>query len=217
MAGPDGSRYIGLAGGGIAVVSPSGEKKRVVGQKLLISALVVDFGGEIYATAIGSSSGLWLIRPDGTVTKLDDDIKGASGIALSPDGLWLTVSQEFGHQELSYRILPDGRVDNRELLYELYVPDTAEYSGAKGIAVDQNGWLYVATRMGVQVCDRNGRVTIILPLPGNERATSIAFGGPDFRTLYVSTADGKVYKRELKVAGVPAFAARIKLPKWGAG
>ncbi len=217
--GPDGSQYIVLAAGGIAITSPAGKEKRTISPALHFSALTVDERGDIYATTISGSKGgeLWLIRPDGASTKLDDGILGASGVALSPDRLWLLVSQEFGHQALNYRVNADGHVDSREPLYELYVPDNAEDSGARGIAVDQNGWAYIATRMGIQVCDRNGRVTIILPLPRNERATAVAFGGSDFRTLYVATEDGKLYKRVLKVAGVPSFAPRIQLPKWGAG
>ena len=36
------------------------------------------------------------------------------------------------------------------------------------IAFDTAGYLYVATRMGVQLCDHNGRVRAILPLPSGE-------------------------------------------------
>jgi gluconolactonase len=68
--------------------------------------------------------------------------------------------------------------------------------------MDRDGRAYVATRMGVQVFDRNGRVAAVLPLPGNAAGTSLCFGGHDFDTLYVASG-GKVYRR--------------KLPPWGAG
>jgi len=82
--------------------------------------------------------------------------------------------------------------------------------------MDRNGSAYLATRMGVQVFDRNGRVTAILPLPGNEPVTGVCFGGPDFSTLFV-VGGGKIYKRKMAVPGVAPWAGAVKLPPGGAG
>jgi sugar lactone lactonase YvrE len=46
-----------------------------------------------------------------------------------------------------------------------WVPAWASGSGAAAVAMDVDGRAFVATEMGVQVLDRNGRVTAILPLP----------------------------------------------------
>ncbi|HEX4022121.1 MAG TPA: SMP-30/gluconolactonase/LRE family protein [Acidobacteriaceae bacterium] len=217
--GRDGRRYEALAGGGIRISAASGSSERIVARGLSIRGLTVSANGDLYATTFGGTTGgeLWLIRDNGEVTKLDEGLKGASGVALSPDGLWLFVTQSLSHQGLSYRVQADGKVDSREPLYEFYVPDTADDSGAEGIAMDKNGWAYVATRMGIQVFDRNGRVIIILPLPDNEAATGVTFGGANFDILYVAAEGGKIYKRKLKIAGVPSFAPRVTLPKWGDG
>jgi sugar lactone lactonase YvrE len=75
---------------------------------------------------------------------------------------------------------------------------------------------YAATRLGVQVFDRNGRVVAILPMPGNQPAASLCFGGENFNTLYVLSG-GKIYKRKLHSAGAPPWGHPITLPKWGAG
>jgi sugar lactone lactonase YvrE len=107
-------------------------------------------------------------------------------------------------------------VDARAPFYDFYVPAWADTSGATEIAMDQDGRAYAATDMGVQVFDRNGRVTAILPLPSNVPATSLCFGGAHFDTLYVA-GGGKIYKRKLRVNGVPSWAPLIKLPPWGAG
>jgi sugar lactone lactonase YvrE len=84
------------------------------------------------------------------------------------------------------------------------------------LGMDRNGSAYLATRMGVLVFDRNGRVTAILPLPGNEAATGICFGGADFSTLFVLSG-GRIYKRKMGVPGVAPWADAVKLPPWGAG
>jgi sugar lactone lactonase YvrE len=84
------------------------------------------------------------------------------------------------------------------------------------IAMDKEGRAYAATRMGVQVFDRNGRVTAILPLPGGLAATSLCFGGADFSMLYV-VAGNKIFQRKLRVTGAPPFLPPFKLPPWDAG
>jgi sugar lactone lactonase YvrE len=77
-------------------------------------------------------------------------------------------------------------------------------SGAAGMCVDRDGRLYVATAMGVQVCDQAGRVNCILPLPDNDAAVSVCFGGDGFNTLYVQ-APSRLYRRKLKITGRQAW------------
>ena len=185
----------------------------VLSENLRIQNLTVRNNGDIYAL---TQSEVWLIPAKGEKVRLDEGLKGASGVALSPDGLWLFIAQSNSRTGLSYRVLSDGTLEAREPFYDFYVPTWAEDSGAGGIGMDRDGRAYVATPMGVQVFDRNGRVTAILPLPGNEPATSLCFGGHDFDTLYVA-GGGKVYQRKLHIVAAPAWAAPIKLPPWGAG
>jgi len=47
---------------------------------------------------------------------------------------------------------------------------------------DRDGRLYVATRMGLQVCDQAGRVNCIIPTP-NGKISNLCFGGEKFDTL----------------------------------
>jgi gluconolactonase len=178
-----------------------------------IRSLTVRNNGDVYAV---SAHELWLFRANGERVQLDQDLKGASGVALSPDGLWLFVAQSLSRSGLSYRVRADGTVDARAPLYDFYVPAWADDSGAGGIGMDRDGRAYVATRAGVQVFDRNGRVAGILPLPGNAAASGLCFGGRDFDTLYVA-GGGKVYRRKLRLQGAPPWAPVSKLPTWGAG
>ena len=207
--GADGRLYQARAGGGIKVTG----RASILGEGLDIRNLTVRNNGDIYAV---TGSELWLIRATGEKVRLDQGLKGASGVAFSPDGLWLFVSQSLSRTGLSYRVRSDGTLDARAPFYDFDVPAWADDSGAAGIGMDRDGRAYVATRMGVQVFDRNGRVAAILPLPGNAAATSLCFGGHDFDTLYVA-GGGKVYRRKLHVQGAPPWAAPAKLPPWGAG
>jgi gluconolactonase len=212
--GADGRLYLARAEGGVKVTgSAANGSATVLGENLRIQNLTVRNNGDIYAL---TQSEVWLIPAKGEKVRLDEGLKGASGVALSPDGLWLFIAQSNSRTGLSYRVLSDGTLEAREPFYDFYVPTWAEDSGAGGIGMDRDGRAYVATPMGVQVFDRNGRVTAILPLPGNEPATSLCFGGHDFDTLYVA-GGGKVYQRKLHIVAAPAWAAPIKLPPWGAG
>jgi gluconolactonase len=214
--GPDGRAYLTRSEGGIQAMGSAAQE--ILGQGLSITGLTVRNNGDIYAvTRTGNSENeLWLIRANGEKMRLDKDLKGASGVALSPDGLWLFVAQSLSRTGLSYRVRSNGTVDAREAFYDFYVPAWADDNGAAGIAMDRDGRAYVATRMGVQVFDRNGRVAAVLPLPGNAAGTGLCFAGHDFDTLYVASG-GKVYRRKLHVPGAPPWAVPVKLPPWGAG
>jgi len=217
--GADGRVYAVRTEGGVKATDQAAHgPAKILGQGLDIASLTVRNNGDIYAVTRTRNleNELWLIRANGEKLRLDKDLKGASGVALSPDGLWLFVAQSLSRTGLSYRVRSDGTIDAREAFYDFYVPTWADDSGAAGIGMDRDGRAYVATRMGVQVFDRNGRVAAILPLPGNAAGTSLCFGGHDFDTLYV-TSGGKVYRRKLHVTGAPPWAAPVKLPPWGAG
>ncbi len=85
------------------------------------------------------------------------------------------------------------------------------------MVVDRAGLLYVATRLGIQVCDRNGRVRAILPLPGPARAViSLCWGGPRFDQLY-ATDGQRLFRRRLKTAGYSQWEPPQALPPGAAG
>ncbi len=170
--------------------------------------------GRTYATDADAGKA-WLIKPDGTKTLLDEGLKRPTGIALSPDGLWLAVMESHTHWGYSYRVKRDGTVELKQRFFWAHVPDWADDSGAGGVCMDVDGRPYVATRMGVQVFDRNGRSRGILPLPTGE-ATSVCFGGAKFDMLLV-TSGGKLCQRHMRTVGAPSFTVPIKLPPWGGG
>ena len=104
------------------------------------------------------------------------------------------------------RSSPTARCRTSSATYHLHVPDTADDSGADGMRVDRDGRLYVATRMGIQVCDQAGRVNCIIPTP-NGKVANLCFGGGTFDTLFATCGD-KVFKRKLKVKGALPFPRR---------
>jgi gluconolactonase len=220
--GSDGTLYVAeINTARILAVSAAG-KSTIVAEGIRGHRLTVTQKGNIYVTETGCCGGedsartgrIWLLRPDGSKSVIADGLDSPAGISLTPDGLWLCVTQSRGHHAYSYRVQPDGTLRHGEPFYWFHVPDSANDSGALQVCMDRQGWAYAATRMGIQVLDRNGRVTAILPV-GSEQLAGICFGDADFQTLYVTTGNA-VYRRRVKTTGAPSWESPIGLPPWNA-
>ncbi|HLQ77281.1 MAG TPA: SMP-30/gluconolactonase/LRE family protein, partial [Terriglobia bacterium] len=171
--------------------------------------------GREYGTDTKSGK-VWMRVRGGKESLIDTGLNRPTGIAVSPDGLWLAVAESRTHWGYSYRIRADGTVQGKQRFYWFHVPDDADDSGAGAWVMDREGRLYAATRLGVQVFDRSGRVRAILPVPGGAVA-GVRFGGESLYTLYVTSADGKTYRRKFKVPGVAPGSAPIELPAGNPG
>jgi gluconolactonase len=210
--GPDGRLYASASGAQQVVAYDAGGKMTVIAEGIRGNDLVVASNGNIYVTEPNvpapDQSNVWLIKPNGEKKVVDTGLRFANGITLSPDQSLLYVPDMRSHWVYSYQIQPDGTLAHKQRYYWLHVPDTADDCGADGMRVDRDGRLYVATRMGIQVCDQAGRVNAIIPTP-NGRISNLSFGGADGDVLFATCGD-KVYKRRLKVKGAHAWAAPIK-------
>jgi enterochelin esterase-like enzyme len=121
-----------------------------------------------------------------------------SSLALSPDGTDLYASQFLSRSVWTYPISEEGVLGEGAELYKL-VNAEKEEGNFHGMCVDSNGWLYVATSLGIQVLDQAGRVNFIIPTP--RPASDVCFGGKDLGELFI--ACGRlVYKRSTKAKGV---------------
>ena len=218
--GPDGTLY-GVVPNEkkIVAVSPQGHS-RTVAEGIAAHGIVVTHDGTIYVSEPGAHSDMpsrvWQIRSGGK-KEVDRGLASASGVALSPDGSLFYVAEKATKWIYSYVIQPDGSLRDKQSYFWLHMTDIPNDSGAEDLAVDTHGNLYVATRMGVQVCDQNGRVRAILPLPtpcGPVR--SLCFGSEHFDVLWVT--DGtQVFRRRLKVSGFAPWATPAEVPSSGPG
>jgi sugar lactone lactonase YvrE len=219
--GPDGTLFATAAAEGEIMAYDIHGAARKIADGVHGNRILVTKNRSLYVSEPGAHaddpSALWLIGEGGDKKTVDTGLLAPSGLAVSPD-LTLLYAAEHGTQWVySYVLGPDGSLLYKEPFFWLHQTDVPNGSGAEDMAMDRQGTLYVATRMGIQVCDRNGRVRAILPLPfpcGPLR--SLCWGGPDFETLYVT--DGtSVFKRNFKIAGHPSWAAPVLLPKANAG
>jgi gluconolactonase len=209
--GPAGRLYAAAEGAGQIIAYGPAADLSVIADGLKARDLVVRPDGSLYAIEpddTGNASKVWFIDHKGQKKIVDTSPEYSGGVTLSPDQSLLYVDDMRSRWVYSYRIEADGSLSDKQRYYHLHVPDTADDSGAAGMCVDRDGRLYVATRMGVQICDQAGRVNCIIPTP-NGNADNLCFGGPDFQTLFATCGD-KIFKRKLKVSGVLSFQPPFK-------
>jgi len=213
--GPDGRLYsVAVENSEIVAWDVEG-KPEVIADGFRGNDMVVRHDGGMYVTNPGwdgkKRSQVWFISKDGEKKVVDKGLKFSNGITLSPDQTLLYVADSRTHWVYSYQVQPNGSLRHKQKFFHLHVPDNAEDSGADGLRTDRDGRLWVATRMGLQVCDQPGRVNCIIPTP-NGRVSNLCFGGENFDTVYATCGD-KVYKRKVKVQGSRHFDAPTKPKK----
>lgn len=155
---------------------------------------------------------VWHIDGEGNRVRVDEGIAFPNGVVSSPDQTVLYVSDTRGWFVHAFQIQGDGSLAHRQPFFHLHLPDAATESGADGMTVDTEGRLYVATTLGVQVCDPLGRVQGILGKPQRAVLSNVVFGGPEFDTLYVTCGD-RVFRRVTRARGVVPWQAPIRPPR----
>jgi sugar lactone lactonase YvrE/poly(3-hydroxybutyrate) depolymerase len=170
--------------------------------------LAVSHEGHVYVTE-PSTKRVWFIarRKDGGFEEkrsIDTTLGYANGILLTPDQTQLYVSDSRGRYVWIFQRRSDGSLTHPQPHCHLHLKANASESGADGMTVDIEGRLYVATRMGLQICDQLGRVLAIVPMPESQSATNVVFGGPAHDELIVTTPHA-VYRRKTRTRGVHSW------------
>lgn len=200
--GPGGRLYA-CETGRRRIVSYSAEGEvRTAAKGVACASLAIARGGAIYFAGDGQ---VGVMNGRGRKQILNVGVSGPSSVQLSPDQSLLTVDDAGTKWVWSFQVQPDGSLADGEAFYRLETLDDSSATGAAGMTVDDQGYLYVPTKLGIQVCDEPGRVVAILSSPQSLPASSLGFGGPDLQTLYAA-AGGKIYRRHLRRTGVRAGA-----------
>jgi gluconolactonase len=71
-------------------------------------------------------------------------------------------------------------------------------TSADGMAIDQQGNLYVATLAGLQIFNSSGEFVGMINFP--TFPVSVCFGGNDMKTLYITSYD-KIYQVRTNMKG----------------
>lgn len=156
----------------------------------------------------------YCVAADGAARLADQGFVVCNGPAFAPDNRTLYFSDSVGRRILSYNLAGDGSISGRRTFFafapEDGVPD--------GLTVDSAGDVWCALYgAGKVVCiTAGGALKLSLPLPA-AHVTSLCFGGPDLKMLYVTTGwstgtteetkaqdgGGCVFVRGTEVTGLP--------------
>jgi gluconolactonase len=209
--GPDGRRYV-IAGATKQVIAyETSGLESVIADSISGNDIVVAHNGNVYVTSpdgIDKPSRLYLIRPGGAKEVVDEGLRFANGLTLSPDQTQLYVTESATHWVWIYQIQPDGKLNFKQHYGWLHVRDPDDNAWSDGLRCDTAGRVYVTTRMGLQILDQAGRVNAIIPIPAG-MPSNLCFGGKNFDILYLTAGD-KVFSRKLKTRGANNFDNPVK-------
>ena len=218
MFGPDGRLYAtGVDSKRVVAYTPEG-REAVIAEGVPGNDLAVTSKGAIYVTE-SAKNRVWYIDPHGRKRiAFEGEIGLPNGVRLMIDESLLLVADTISRWVWSFQVQPDGSLVNAEAFYHLEIPDSSPTgpprSGADGMTLDSEAHLYVATRLGIQVCDQAGRVVGIIrkPDPASDPSNAV-FGGAGLEYLYVTQQD-KLWRRHLHRKGVlPWTPAKPPMPR----
>ena len=174
--------------------------------------LTFDARGRIYFTGSGE---VYRLDTDGAVTKIAASplVQGSNGLILSLDDRTLYLVEINRGAGLPRRIRAfdlsaEGTLSNPRVFH-----DFAPGRGADGMGIDVEGNIYVAAGMnqtrdtsetldnpaGVYVFSPARELINRIPIP-QDTITNLAFGGPDMRTMYV-TSGNTVFRVAMDIPG----------------
>lgn len=170
----------------------------------------MDFDGK---QATGS---LYRLSPDLECSRIDTGYVVSNGPAWSSDYRTMYHNDSVNGRVFAFDFDPEsGTVGNKRLFLQF----TEEEGSPDGMCTDAEGGLWIAHWGASRVTrhDPEGNVLRTISLPCSQ-VTSCTFGGPDFTTLYITTAAtglserqlerepqaGGLFALDMEIAGVPA-------------
>ena len=158
--------------------------------------LAITDDGYIYASDpnwAAETGNLWMITPEGTITRLEENMGTTNGIEVSPDNKTLYVNQSVQRNVFAYDINEDKTVSNKRLLIQF------DDYGMDGMRCDVEGNLYIARydKGVIAKVSPDGNLLEEIQLTG-KKVTNIAFGGPEGKQCYITTQDNE-YLETFKV------------------
>lgn len=147
--------------------------------------------------------GVYRIDAKGNVQLLTKELSQPNGLAFSPDGKRFYVDDSEQRNIRVYDVQPNGTVSNGRIFG--VEPGGKDDGVPDGMKLDKNGNMFVTGPGGIWVWDPAGHHlgTILLP----EQPANLAWGDPDYGTLYI-TATTSVYRLRTNTHGFVPYLSK---------
>jgi gluconolactonase len=135
-----------------------------------------------------SANRVYRLGPDGKVTAVESQIRFPNGIAFSPDGRTLYVSNSDPKNAviLAWDVSRDGMVTHRRIFADMTALAAKGLPGLPdGMTVDERGNLWATGPGGIHVLAPDGRELGLIST--GAAISNCVFGGPDGRTLFMTS------------------------------
>lgn len=146
--------------------------------------------------------GFFRVAPDGELQLMADDFQVSNGLCFSPDEKYLYVNDTTKENIRRFRH-EDGKLSDDTVWCEMPGSGFPEPGCPDGMKTLSDGRIVATGPNGVWVIDPSGEHLETLETP--DMATNMAFGGDDWKTLFITTLKG-VYMIPLTIPGMPAIA-----------
>lgn len=143
------------------------------------------WAGTIYEPRDRPDAALYRVDADLACTRMAGDIKVSNGVAFSPDRRWMYHSDTPAHVIYRYPLDDAGNPGPRTVFHQFPFGN----GRPDGAAVDSDGFYWSALYEGGRVVRLSPEGEIVAQYPVPARCpTMCAFGGPDMKTLFVTSA-----------------------------
>jgi gluconolactonase len=154
-------------------------------------------------------NGVYRLAPDGKVTRVEAGLSFPNGIAFSPDGRTLYVSNSDPKRAVivAWDVSRGGTLSHRRVFADMTALAAQGLPGLPdGMTVDERGNLWATGPGGVHVFTAGGRE--LGRVATGAAVSNCTFGGPDGRTLFMTSTHAVVALRT-NVRGGPGRVPRL--------
>ncbi|MCK4863398.1 MAG: SMP-30/gluconolactonase/LRE family protein [Dehalococcoidales bacterium] len=164
-------------------------------------AYIGHFGFDIGAGKPSAPASIIMVTPDGSARVVADDMYFPNGSVITPDGRTLIVAETGGARLTAFDIEADGSLVGRRVWAQLgeAVNDktspadrdriVAESVFPDGICLDAENAIWVADASGNEAIRVREGGEVIDHVELSAKAVACMLGGPDRRTLFITTAE----------------------------
>jgi sugar lactone lactonase YvrE len=197
-----------------------------------LNDMVVDSRGRVYAGEFGfdlmggadlKPAGLLRVDPDGTVTKVAEDMWFPNGSVITEDGT-LLVDETFGNRVSAFDITADGALANRRTWAKFgELPSDTELGkllgqvvvAPDGCCLDADGAMWIADGLAGRVIRVRQGGEIVDEIQTGTGVFACMLGGSDGRTLFICAAPDFQEEARKNAREASLMTARVDTPRAG--